>query len=476
MKTKRFRILAQTFFLGAAISLFTFSGCEKDEDTVKDPVASFQYEVSESNPLEVAFTNYSQDASTYAWDFGDGETSIEESPTHAFAAEGTFNVTLTAQALLTGTSSKKWMLVREGNVMGVGPEAPNFTEWWSLANDGARPCVFKQSWTFNTDGTFAFDDGGLMWGDNVVFAGTDNLEICFEAIAANMVNTDGVDVSAWLSGTHDFDYDAAAGTLKVSGTGAWMGLLSKTVTSGAITVPQESVTYGVTIIEGAECDSMFVSVEVPNADDGTDYWQFNYVSYHDWANQPDVVEEAAAWGEDLEDITPTEIKITFASKDAANLVTIDTIASGSGIKFGVDDPTNAGAAKVGEFTRTAGEQYQELKFQASPDAKDLQFTNFTTVKIDVFVPADTDFAGTALVKHMVFGFADVSQTQEWWNNVDQYVVENDDLVVDTWTTYTFDLSTTNVLTRTDLDMLYLGIGGGGHTEGGTFYVRNLIFE
>lgn len=51
MKT-RFRILSQTFFLGAVIALFTFSACNNDDDvTDKDPVASFQYEISEDNYL-----------------------------------------------------------------------------------------------------------------------------------------------------------------------------------------------------------------------------------------------------------------------------------------------------------------------------------------------------------------------------------------------------------------------------------------
>lgn len=493
MKTKRFRILAQTFFLGAVISMFTFTACNDDDDeAVKDPVASFQYEVSATNALEVVFTNYSQDASSYAWNFGDGETSVEENPTHIFAAEGTYTVTLTAtnsagvtddvskditltenaQALLTGETSKKWMLTRKGYVMGIGPDADNFWQYWGLENNGKRPCVFGQSWTFNADGTFDFDDGGYMWGDNIVFVSADNpqFEVCIPA-AEFTVNDNGDDITAWLSGTHDFTYDPSAGTLTVSGEGAWMGLISRTA-SGDVIVPQNEVTYDVSIGEGTLYDSMLVSLTYPNGD----YWQFNYVSYYDWANQPDVVTEEETFGEDLADITPTEIKATFASKDAADLVTIDTITSGSTLEFGVDDPTDAAAAKVGQFNRVAGTSYQELQFQASPEAKDIQFDNFTTAKIDIFVPESTVFEDGGLVRQFVFGIADKSQTEEWWNSPEQYLVEGTDFVVGAWTTYTFDLSTTDVLTRTDLDMLYLGIGGGGHNAGGTFYVRNLIFE
>jgi PKD repeat protein len=48
-------------------------------------------------PSTVSFTNESTGfPSGYLWDFGDGHTSIEESPTHTYVLAGTFTVTLTA--------------------------------------------------------------------------------------------------------------------------------------------------------------------------------------------------------------------------------------------------------------------------------------------------------------------------------------------------------------------------------------------
>ncbi|QCK14471.1 PKD domain-containing protein [Mangrovivirga cuniculi] len=58
------------------------------------PISSvFNYS---ANGLEVAFTNESQNATGYTWDFGDGNTSTETNPVHTYAAEGTYTVTLTA--------------------------------------------------------------------------------------------------------------------------------------------------------------------------------------------------------------------------------------------------------------------------------------------------------------------------------------------------------------------------------------------
>ena len=62
-----------------------------------EPIADYKMEVSgEVSPVNVAFTNTSENAETYLWDFGDGQTSNEENPIHTYELWGTFNITLTA--------------------------------------------------------------------------------------------------------------------------------------------------------------------------------------------------------------------------------------------------------------------------------------------------------------------------------------------------------------------------------------------
>lgn len=60
------------------------------------PVAAFSRSPSAGPaPLTVQFTNQSQGADAYSWQFGDGETSPSRHPVHTYDRPGTFPVTLT---------------------------------------------------------------------------------------------------------------------------------------------------------------------------------------------------------------------------------------------------------------------------------------------------------------------------------------------------------------------------------------------
>ena len=72
-----------------------FTACDKkdDEPTNPAPTVDFQFV---ANGHEVTFTSTATNAKTYAWEFGDGETSTEANPVHTYASGGDYSVKCTA--------------------------------------------------------------------------------------------------------------------------------------------------------------------------------------------------------------------------------------------------------------------------------------------------------------------------------------------------------------------------------------------
>jgi PKD repeat protein len=75
------------------------SSCGTAVDTVvvtpaPTPVAAF--DTTFTSFATVVFNNMSTDADTYMWDFGDGNTSTDENPTHIYTTGGVYTVTLIA--------------------------------------------------------------------------------------------------------------------------------------------------------------------------------------------------------------------------------------------------------------------------------------------------------------------------------------------------------------------------------------------
>ncbi|NCC72512.1 MAG: PKD domain-containing protein [Sphingobacteriia bacterium] len=84
------------------LGLFITNSCEKYElgNPLPSTVADFTETISNNSyaPCDVTFTNKSLNATSYHWDFGNGQTSNEENPTIHYETPGLYNVTLTCTA------------------------------------------------------------------------------------------------------------------------------------------------------------------------------------------------------------------------------------------------------------------------------------------------------------------------------------------------------------------------------------------
>ncbi|MBL8163235.1 MAG: PKD domain-containing protein [Anaerolineae bacterium] len=133
--------------------------------SIQRPIAAFTLDRSSGQtPLVVRFTNQSSgQISSYTWDFGDGGTSTEASPTYTFRRTGVFNVILTVAG--PGGSSN---VSRQVNVQSPAAPLAAFTQ---DRTSGPAPLTVRftnQSSGQITGYTWDFGDGSTSTEQNPI--------------------------------------------------------------------------------------------------------------------------------------------------------------------------------------------------------------------------------------------------------------------------------------------------------------------
>src|SRR5215216_5107794 len=101
--------------IAAMFSIAVIAGCSKPDPDVM-PVACFTASANNVKVNTVVnFTDCSTDATNWSWQFGDGQTSIQASPSHTYTAAGSYTVQLTAtNGSGTNTTSKTIVVANGG--------------------------------------------------------------------------------------------------------------------------------------------------------------------------------------------------------------------------------------------------------------------------------------------------------------------------------------------------------------------------
>jgi len=113
-------------------------------ETSQTPTAYFWgWPLSGNAPLKVAFTETSKGSPTsWKWDFGDGTSSTEKSPTHTYSAAGTYTVKLTATNAAGSSTKSKWNYIK---VSGTS-QAPTADFWgWPLSGKAPLEVTFTET-------------------------------------------------------------------------------------------------------------------------------------------------------------------------------------------------------------------------------------------------------------------------------------------------------------------------------------------
>ena len=151
--------LTFSFLLIIFTSLFS---CKKDEKPFirpPKPTADFTTVADAETGLKVTFTNTSEYAKSYAWDFGvTGATSTAKSPEYSYTADGTYTVTLVVTSVDGSTNTKSKTLVVKGPVPqdlnllenGNFVNAENWTRSFVLGEAGDIEAIFNNGLSLST--------------------------------------------------------------------------------------------------------------------------------------------------------------------------------------------------------------------------------------------------------------------------------------------------------------------------------------
>ena len=130
------------------------------------PKADFYFDFDCANPTNVAFHDTSQGAQTWLWEFGDGTTSTLQNPSHSYASQNVYTVTL----IVTNSTT--------GCVDSTNKDLPIGTPGAGFGSDTTNGCFpltihFADSSSFATTWLWKFGDGSSSSLQNPIHTYTD---------------------------------------------------------------------------------------------------------------------------------------------------------------------------------------------------------------------------------------------------------------------------------------------------------------
>ena len=146
-------------------------------DSYLPPTVMFSY----TGDPTVSFTDLStEDPTSWSWDFGDGSFSTEQNPVYMYAANGTYNVCLTASNAVGSTTGCEAVVISSY----VAPDA-------MFTYSGDPDVIFTNLSVNSTSWFWNFDDGSFSSEENPVHTYTSNgtYNVCLESTGPG-----GVDV------------------------------------------------------------------------------------------------------------------------------------------------------------------------------------------------------------------------------------------------------------------------------------------
>ncbi|MCK4661406.1 MAG: PKD domain-containing protein [Bacteroidales bacterium] len=156
-------------------------GIVSDTITITDNTSSAHAEFNYSyNDFKISFTNQSTDASSYYWDFDDGNTSYDINPVHVYDSTGTYNVSLIAYHECNNDTIFEQIEVCQNTIAG-----------YTYATHGGE-LTFTNTSHFAVSYIWYFGDGQTSEDKNPTYTYTENGMYSVSLVAYNICSTDSV--------------------------------------------------------------------------------------------------------------------------------------------------------------------------------------------------------------------------------------------------------------------------------------------
>jgi hypothetical protein len=453
---------------------------EYDQELGPRPEGDFTVTAIEGMPNSYLLSSNVEETFRHKWNTGDEQGWREGGPTDTayFELAGSYDVQMIAMAqnghvvskqtivveenapgvacagdnlaLLTGCNeSQTWVLDGAGSLW-IGPVDESQT-WWTLpaADLEARACLLNDQFTFQEDGTYIYENNGDFWVEEEGGA-AHPADIGLD-VGCNPADAWPAQYAVWNSGTHQFEVTEEE--LTVEGTGAFLGIYKVGGGVGAVSEPQESITYSIVELTAEKLIVDYVF------GDNAGKWRFTFRPEGlDPGEEPEEPEEP---GMPLEE---NDIAVDFEGGENTTVTAeqwlLDQVAA---YEFPVanPDPDDVNPTEnVFRYDRGAG-MYENIQIHL--DYK-IDLTNRNVFSVLVYFPSENDYS-VDLAQTFAVKLQNRELGGDAWTTQEERKPEVE--VLGQWVKLTFDFS--DVTDRKDFDSIVIQPGGEGHTAEGTFY-------
>jgi len=176
-----------------SVTITDLAGCQNTDVTHVEvilPVLNIQpnYLIATIDHPEISFDNQTEGSVIFSWNFGDGTTSTEASPTHRYSETGTYNVVLTAKAAGIEDCTNTWTCtvkimpstfsipnafrpaseiilnkVFQPSIVGVDAQKYNFQVYNRIGAVIFKTSEYETGWDGNLPDSHPADQGVYVW-------------------------------------------------------------------------------------------------------------------------------------------------------------------------------------------------------------------------------------------------------------------------------------------------------------------------